>query len=265
MGRDPSGFRRFWADVTVLPLRVHRTPVIHRAQHFPSFRLCLFPVPLPHNKQCFKICFVEKKSCFEVNTSYDLCPCNHSRDCTIHHWLAGVVLCCREETVVYISQHPGDDFKNQGADDKVWRPGFCVFCLTQTEALRWLQRSPGGGAVLPLCLGPERKEGQDPQSAAKHYQPAGDKVNYIHRYIFLFFLPTTHLYFAAVQGSSLFMLILRRNGLTLQHFILWTTLKFLINPHKRQHFYLPLSSAGFLAAPNSWLSPSLHLPSPCLL
>lgn len=58
---------------------------------------------------------------------------------------------------------------------------FCVFCLTQTEALRWLQRSPGRRAVLPLCLGPERKESQDPQSAAKYYQPAGDKVNYIHR------------------------------------------------------------------------------------
>lgn len=133
------------------------------------------------------MCFIKKKSCFEVNTSHDLCPSNHSPDCAIHHRLAGVVLCCREETVVYISQHPGDDLKNQGPMTKCDVRVFCVFCLTQAEALRWLQRSPGGGAVLPLCLGPERKEGQDPQSAAKHYQPAGDEVSYVHRYVFLFF------------------------------------------------------------------------------
>lgn len=60
----------------------------------------------------------------------------------------------------------------------------------QIEALCRMQRSPGSGALLAVCLGPEREEGQDPQSAAEHRQPPADEVNHVHRFFLSLFSPT---------------------------------------------------------------------------
>lgn len=50
-----------------------------------------------------------------------------SPDCAIHHRLAMVVFCCKKETFVYISWHPGTDFFF-----------VCLWVLFQTQALRGL-------------------------------------------------------------------------------------------------------------------------------
>lgn len=117
----------------------------------------------------------------------DLCPCVCSPDCIIHHWLAGTVSRYCLETHHHIQE---DVLKKEGSFfDAYFQCGLCSVLL-QTEALCWMQRSLGSRALLAVCLGPEWKESQDPQSAAEHHRPPAGEVNHVHRFFLSFFLAT---------------------------------------------------------------------------